>query len=114
MQIQTGLSNCCIRSWQPGDKLDLVRNANNLKIWLNLTDRFPHPCTEIDAENWIQSANRSTLNTHLAIEFEGIAVGGIGIIAEEPEFFARREILDTGLANLFGAKGLQRRQVTRW
>ena len=72
--IQTRLANCCIRSWQPKDELDLARNANNRKIWLNLTSLFPHPYTEIDAENWMQSANKPTLNTHLAIEFAGIAV----------------------------------------
>jgi [ribosomal protein S5]-alanine N-acetyltransferase len=83
MRIQTKLSNCWIRSWEPDDKLDLARNANNRKIWLNLTDMFPHPYTEIDAEIWIQAANEPTLNTHLAIEFEGIAVGGIGIIADD-------------------------------
>jgi [ribosomal protein S5]-alanine N-acetyltransferase len=83
MQIQTRLSNCGIRSWELDDKLDLARNANNRKIWLNLTSRFPHPYTEIDAENWIQLANKPTLSTHLAIEFEGIAVGGIGIIADD-------------------------------
>ena len=83
MQIQTRLSNCCIRSWQPEDKLDLARNANNRKIWLNLTNLFPHPYTEIDAENWIQTANEPTLSTHLAIEFAGSAVGGIGIIADD-------------------------------
>ena len=83
MLIQTRLANCCIRSWQPEDRLDLARNANNRKIWLNLASLFPHPYTEIDAENWIQSANKPTLNTHLAIEFAGSAVGGIGIIADD-------------------------------
>jgi [ribosomal protein S5]-alanine N-acetyltransferase len=83
MRVQTKLSNCWIRSWEPDDKLDLARNANNRKIWLNLTDMFPHPYTEIDAEIWIQAANEPTLNTHLAIEFEGIAVGGIGIIPDD-------------------------------
>lgn len=83
MQIQTRLSNCCIRSWKPEDKLDLARNANNRKIWLNLTSRFPHPYTEIDAENWIKFANEQTLSTHRSIEFEGIAFGGIGIIADD-------------------------------
>jgi [ribosomal protein S5]-alanine N-acetyltransferase len=83
MRIQTKLSNCWIRSWKPDDKLDLAQNANNRKIWLNLTDMFPHPYTEIDAEKWIQAANEPTLKTHLAIEFEGIAVGGIGIIGDD-------------------------------
>jgi [ribosomal protein S5]-alanine N-acetyltransferase len=105
MQIRTGLSNCCIRSWQPGDKLDLVRNANNRNIWLNLTDRFPHPYTEIDAENWIQSANRSTLDTHLAIEFEGIAVGGIGIIADDG-IFCKTGDFGYWIGEFFWGKGI--------
>jgi hypothetical protein len=32
-----------LRSWQVGDEDALVRNLNNRKVWLNLTDRIPHP-----------------------------------------------------------------------
>jgi hypothetical protein len=83
MIIRTDLQDCSLRPWQSGDKAALVRNGNNRKVWRNLTDLFPHPYTEADADYWLSFANRAALSVHLAIEFEGEAVGGIGIIAGE-------------------------------
>lgn len=56
-------------------------HANNRKVWRNLTDMFPHPYTEADADHWFSLANRSGPGLHLAIECDGQAVGGIGVIA---------------------------------
>jgi RimJ/RimL family protein N-acetyltransferase len=73
-----------LRPWRASDLKDLVRNANNRKVWLNLRDRFPHPFTEADARAWfaIRAADRGHPH-NCAIEFEGHAIGGIGL-----EFFA--------------------------
>jgi ribosomal-protein-alanine N-acetyltransferase len=72
-----------VRPWRASDLKDLVRNANNRKIWLNLRDRFPHPFTVADARAWLAIRGADTGNPHnFAIEFEGGAIGGIGI-----EFF---------------------------
>jgi [ribosomal protein S5]-alanine N-acetyltransferase len=60
-----------------------VSNANNRNVWRNLTERFPHPYAEADAEAWIAIANQAEPSIHLAIEFEAAAVGGIGVIAGE-------------------------------
>jgi len=65
------------------DKPALVHNANNRKVWRNLADVFPHPYTEADANFWIDLANQTASSIHLAIDLDGIAVGGIGIIAGE-------------------------------
>lgn len=81
--VHTDLKNCCLRSWKSEDKNELILNANNYKIWRNLTHMFPYPYTEQDAEFWIKFANEPSPSRHLAIEFEGILVGGIGIIAGE-------------------------------
>jgi len=84
MYIPTTLSGCSLRSWRHSDKADLILNANNRKVWRNLTDMFPHPYTEADADNWIGIANAEGRSIHLAIEFKGAAVGGIGAIAQWP------------------------------
>lgn len=80
MQLRTDIERCRLRPWRQEDKLDLVLHANNRKIWRNLTDLFPHPYTEYDADVWLELANRDTPVTHFAIELAGQAVGGIGII----------------------------------
>jgi RimJ/RimL family protein N-acetyltransferase len=68
-----------LRPWLATDKASLVRYANNRNVWINLRDLFPHPYTEADASAWLVrcAAAREPL-THLAIEFQGEAIGGIG------------------------------------
>ena len=83
MLIQTNLPECTLRSWKQEDKASLVYNANNRHVWRNLTDVFPHPYTEADAEFWITFANKALPSIHLAIALDGTAAGGIGIIAGE-------------------------------
>ncbi len=70
---------CRVRSWQPGDEKRLSLHANNKAIWLNLRDRFPHPYTSADAENWIQAVVDPVLETNFAIDVGGEAVGNIGL-----------------------------------
>jgi RimJ/RimL family protein N-acetyltransferase len=68
-----------LRPWRPRDVDALVRYANNRRIWLNLTDRFPHPYTRTDAEAWIaRCAAQAGQATHLAIDVDGVSVGGVG------------------------------------
>ncbi|NMM10755.1 MAG: GNAT family N-acetyltransferase [Polaromonas sp.] len=83
MHIDTNIAGCSLRAWEKEDKPALVRNANNRKVWRNLTDAFPHPYTEADADFWITTANQATPIIHFAIDLEGAAVGGIGVIADE-------------------------------
>jgi ribosomal-protein-alanine N-acetyltransferase len=83
MLLRTSLSGCSLRAWNKEDQAALVRNANNRKVWRNLTEMFPHPYTEADAEHWLSIANQAEPSIHLAIEAEGTAVGGIGVIAGE-------------------------------
>ena len=81
MKIATQYAGCCLRPWAAHDKPALLLNANNRKVWRSLTDTFPHPYTEADADFWIAFAAQAAPSIHLAIEVDGIAAGGIGIIA---------------------------------
>jgi [ribosomal protein S5]-alanine N-acetyltransferase len=77
MRISCG--KCIVRSWSLPDKQALLRFANNLEIWRNLTHRFPHPYTAADADAWLSHLAQKTPATAWAIEVDGLAVGGIGM-----------------------------------
>ena len=57
----------------------LVRFANNRNVWRNLTHRFPHPYTEVDADWWFSFLAKMPEPTSWAIEVDGLAVGGVGV-----------------------------------
>ena len=76
MELDCG--KCKIRSWRPEDAQSLVRHANNLKVWRNLRDRFPHPYTPDEAQKWLTHAVSADPEVDFAIVFGGEAVGGIG------------------------------------
>jgi len=82
MQLNTDLPHCFLRPWEAGDMANLLRFANNRAIWRNLLDTFPHPYTEADAQFWLEHAKANS-NCHLAIQFEGEAVGGVGVIPQQ-------------------------------
>lgn len=75
--------NCRIRSWRDSDVERLPVHADNRKIWLNLRDRFPHPYTDADAVAWIAHVLTARPETNFAIDVEGEAVGGIGVVLHE-------------------------------
>lgn len=81
MPIQTEIASCVLRPWRDGDQPSLVRNADNRRVWRNMTHTFPHPYTLDDANWWLSVANEDPRSLHLAIEVDGQAVGGIGAIA---------------------------------
>jgi len=78
-EISTSLQSCRIRSWKTGDEPSLVHNANNKRVWLNLLDTFPYPYTLDDARAWIAASSSADPELNFAIEFNGNAVGGIGL-----------------------------------
>jgi RimJ/RimL family protein N-acetyltransferase len=76
MRLDCG--TCIVRGWSAADKPALLRFANNRKVWLNLTHRFPHPYTDADADSWFARLARNAASTNWAIEVDGLAAGGIG------------------------------------
>ena len=72
-----------IRDWTNGDAPSLARHANNRKIWINVRDRFPHPYTDEEAEQWVQHCMTADPVTDFAIEVDGVACGGIGVMLRE-------------------------------
>jgi RimJ/RimL family protein N-acetyltransferase len=86
--LPTAIAGCVLRPWRAADKADLVRHANNRRVWRNMTHRFPHPYTAADADLWLDIAADPGASLQLAIEVDGVAAGGIGAIAGEGIFQA--------------------------
>ena len=68
-----------VRDWRPSDKPALLLHANNRKVWINLSHRFPHPYTDADADFWLGLQEKLPGVAHWAIDVRGEAVGGIGV-----------------------------------
>ena len=68
-----------MRPWRPDDLDSLVRHANNRAIWINLRDRFPHPYTRTDGEEFLDLAATLKPQIFFAIDLDGEAVGGVGV-----------------------------------
>lgn len=83
MLLPTEIAGCCLRPWRLEDKSALLIHANNRSVWRNLTAMFPHPYTAVDADAWLSIAAQQGPSIHLAVDFHGEAIGGIGVIAGE-------------------------------
>jgi RimJ/RimL family protein N-acetyltransferase len=71
--------NCVVRDWRLADRPTLLKLADNRRVWINLSHRFPHPYTDSDADFWFVLLAKMSPSTHWAIEVDGAAVGGIGL-----------------------------------
>jgi ribosomal-protein-alanine N-acetyltransferase len=71
---------CIVRDWHVEDASALAKHANNRRIWLMVRDRFPSPYTIEDAEHWVRHCVRALPATDFAIEVDGEASGGVGVV----------------------------------
>jgi len=70
-----------LREWRLSDAASIAEHADNINIWNNLRDALPHPYSEEDGKNFIETAlSKPKPATLLAIAVEGKAVGSIGIV----------------------------------
>ncbi len=94
-----------LRRWQKGDEASLAKYANNYHIWRNVRDAFPHPYTFDDAHHWISMCEAEKQPTVFAIEINGEAVGGVGIVPQKDVFRKNAEI-GYWLGEPFWGKGI--------
>ncbi|HSO87189.1 MAG TPA: GNAT family protein [Draconibacterium sp.] len=71
--------NVTLREFTPDDKYRLAELANNPKISINLRDGFPNPYTIADAESFLEKYAGQKSSLVLAIEYNGIYAGNIGL-----------------------------------
>ncbi|MEM9351916.1 MAG: GNAT family N-acetyltransferase [Planctomycetota bacterium] len=73
------LQNATLRPLATEDAESLAGLANNRRVADNLRDRFPHPYTVADAEEFIALVGENEPQTVYGIEVDGRAVGTIGL-----------------------------------
>ena len=74
-------TNFTLRHFKNGDQESLIENANNIKIFNNVKDTFPHPYTYADASWWIEFCKQTNKPaTTFAIDIDGQVAGAVGII----------------------------------
>lgn len=74
---------CRLRPFRMEDAESLVRHANNPKIAMRVRDRFPSPYTLRDAREFLRAVSKRLEEGPeyvLAIDVDGEAVGGIGVV----------------------------------
>ena len=69
--------------WRVDDASALALHANNRRVWADLRDRFPSPYTLDDADAWLRHCVRAVPATDFAIEVDGEAAGGIGVVLRD-------------------------------
>lgn len=73
------LERCELRPFTAEDAPSLARFANDLTVWRNLRDAFPHPYALEHAVGFLAHVASRPPGCHLAIVVDGQAVGSIGL-----------------------------------
>lgn len=69
-----------MRPWRQGDQEALLRHANNPNVSRYLGDQFAYPYTPELADWWIQHCESEDPKVSFAIEVDGEAAGGVGVV----------------------------------
>src|SRR5439155_1364262 len=75
--MELKLTRCTLRPWRVGDEASLVRNANNRRVWRNLS-RLPHPYTTADADDWIGRASAQSPLPDVTVYVEALRERVVG------------------------------------
>jgi ribosomal-protein-alanine N-acetyltransferase len=86
------LSKSTLRPWKRSDSIPLAKYASNKKIADNMRDGFPFPYTLEDASTWLDMALKESKHILLAIEVDGEAAGGIGILFKDNVYRLSAEV----------------------
>ena len=72
-----------LRSIRDDDHKELVRLANNKKIWQNLRDIFPHPYGDEDGRFFMKLVRQDKKNLRSVIDVDGLFAGMIGAFLQD-------------------------------
>lgn len=101
-----------LRSWHIDDARSLQRHADDERVSLGLSDRFPWPYSVDDAIAFLRSAV-AAVDSSLAIEIDGNAVGGVGIRSGEGENRISAEI-GYWIGRTYWGRGVMTRVIALW
>ena len=99
-----------IRRWKYEDLSSLVFHANNINVWNNVRNYFPHPYTEENGRAWLDKVVEPEPVINMAIDVDGEAVGGIGLILNGDVYIKSAEI-GYWLGESFWGKGISTEAV---
>lgn len=71
---------CTLRPLRSADAESLARHANDIRIWNNVRDLFPHPYKRTDADAFIATTSGKSPIQDFAVVVDGEAVGCIGYV----------------------------------
>ncbi|MFT4600563.1 MAG: ribosomal-protein-alanine N-acetyltransferase [Arenicella sp.] len=94
-----------LRSLQASDLPNLVKYANNKKIFDNLTDAFPHPFDESKGRAFIERILATKPNHVQAITIDNELVGCIGVHPKD-DVYRKNAELGYWVAESFWGKGI--------
>lgn len=69
-----------LRPLRPEDAESLARHANDIRIWNNVRDLFPHPYKRTDADAFIAMASGKSPVQDFAVVVDGEAAGCVGYV----------------------------------
>ncbi len=99
-----------LRPWRADDVDNLVKYANNHNISKNLTNAFPHPYSLDDAQKFISRVSQADPIQVMAIDFQGDAIGGLGI-HPQADVYCKNAELGYWLAEPFWGNGIMTKAV---
>jgi [ribosomal protein S5]-alanine N-acetyltransferase len=70
---------CVLRPFRESDAKVITPMLNDRAVWLNLSDRIPHPYLLEHGRDFVEFASKPDPPQHLAITVNDTPVGGIGI-----------------------------------
>ena len=97
--------NVTLRNWSLDDCENLVRFANNKKIWDNLADAFPSPYTNQHANDFVEKYQSDDPRRVMAIVVDGLACGSIGLFPDS-DIYRKNAAIAYWLAEDFWGKGI--------
>ena len=98
-------SKIILRKCKPSDKSNLVKLANNIKIWNNLRDAMPYPYKESDADFFINLTQNVKPQQHFGIESDGEFVGVISI-EKQSDIYSKSAEIGYWIGEPFWGKGI--------
>ena len=83
MSFPIDCGRCVLRPWRASDAPLITPLLGDRDVWINLSDRVPHPYELQHAEQFIDVHSKKDPPINLAITVNDAAVGGIGIYPGE-------------------------------
>jgi ribosomal-protein-alanine N-acetyltransferase len=98
-------SRFTIRHFVDTDAASIAGYANNIRIWRNLRDVFPHPYSETDARDFIRQVLDGQFSHAFAIEIQDRAAGTVSLLIKN-DVYAHTAELGYWLAEPFWNQGI--------